>query len=49
MIIKLAKNMKYISFQDIVNIGYDVIEIIGVISSVIKWITKTKKKQTTAR
>ena len=37
--------MKYISFQDIINIDDDVIEVIGVIFSVIKWITKTKKKQ----
>ena len=37
--------MKYISFQDITNIGDDVIEVIGVISRVIKWITKTKKQQ----
>ena len=45
LIIKLTKNMKYISFQDIINIDDDAIEVIGVISSVVKWITKTKIQQ----
>ena len=45
LIFKLAKNMKYISFQGIINVDDDVIEVIGVIFSAIKWITKTKKQQ----
>ena len=48
-IINLAKNIKYISVLDFIDIDYDdIIELIVVISSVIKWIAKTKNDITRA-
>ena len=38
-----AKNIKYISVLEIIDIDDDVIEVIVVMCSVIKWIAKTKK------